>query len=1012
MSKHPKFEEFVASFPEVALDENQRAIIHERSLTLPNGEKETWRQVARRVALAAAKDTANYANDTRTVEDDAIDFFKIIYPLKMISATPVLLNAGTPYQQLFSCFATVVKDDMKEQFDLKYTAAKIFEMSAGIGYNFSYVRSKDSIVGKNGALAYGVIALMYALHVNCEMIKTGSVGRRGAQLAALDVYHPEILKFVSCKQNEKHFKSFNISVIIDKNFLDAVKEDKMITCRTWKDERPPKYSARRLWNKLVTGGWLNGEPGILFMDNANEGSPISHFGRIESTNPSLRWNTRVLTDKGAFRIKDLSESNIIVKNLDGQMSNASCFLSGKDKRLYKITLESGKSIYCTPEHKWPVYGKDGIHKVETKDITVGSLLPLSKTDCISNGSLGNEDDGFFCGFMLADGWVITRNDNGKQQIGICVSEEKYASGIGEKIINTLRKNDLSDAELSYRTRTYPNGRVSNWYELNTQNDKIMEYIGKFGFDGSKNSLPDKLFNECSEAFRRGFIDGLVSADGHVAKNPVNNKGITITQKSKNLLLDLSDLLDFYGIKHAISTFTTDKISFPNGKNYNKSYTRNDISIKTYTAIERFKSLFSLTNKHKQGRLDKIVRIRTKNSEYQNIKSNYTKIVNIEMTDLHEDVYDISVYDQTHCFHIAGCVTGNCGEIPTVDYGSCNLGSINLLQCMNAEGNDLDYVVFEDVIRKTTRLLDNLISVNDFPDKKFKKVEEHIRSIGISVMGFADLLIKMKIPYDSEEGQAVADKISEFRQRIALDESEKIAAVRGVAPVFLPENGAPENAPKRRNAFVTTQAPTGSVSMIANCSPSMEPIFGLTMTKKCLDGKTFKYINPDFAAFLKTKHISDEHMKIITDHVYACGSLKNLPDLVKDDMIIEYWSPEEVRHFVTAHDIHYRDRLKMQAVFQKHTDQAISSTVNLPESATKEDVADMIVMAHELGLKGICCYRSGSRKNQVLNVGDPNKNSWLCLHCGKVNVEDDPTIDPTKVCIKCQHCGAASCASQK
>lgn len=631
---YPKFEEFVSLFPEVKLDENQKVIVSERCRVLKNGEKEDWKQVAKRVALFVGNTPLNRKYDC--AEAWSSDFFNIIHSLEFIPATPMLLNAASDSPQMFSCFASVVPDNMKKQYDLEYTAAVIFNTAAGLGMNFSYVRPNGYSVGKNGAKAYGVLKLMYQYHVNCDKITTGSIGRRGAQLAALDVYHPEIFDFVKCKANEKHYKTFNISVIVDKKFLDAVKNDEMITCRTWGNERPPRYKARRLFNKLVHYGWFNGEPGVLFLDNANENNPIEHYSKIESCNP-------------------------------------------------------------------------------------------------------------------------------------------------------------------------------------------------------------------------------------------------------------------------------------------------------------------------------------------------------------------------------------CAEIPTVDWGSCNLGSINLVKILN-EDNTINYEKYESIIRIATRFLDSVIDCSSYPDDKFKKMEEHLRSIGISMMGFADVLIKMKIPYGSDESLKLAEELSAFRFKIANNESEKLAIQRGIAPVFLVENGAPESSPKRRNAFLTTQAPCGSVSMIANCSPSIEPIFGLTMTKRCLDGKTFKYINADFEAFLKQKQIPEEHLTVIKNYVSEHGSIKSLPEFAKDDMLIEYWSPSEVEHFITAHDVNYESRLKMQAAFQKYTDQAISSTVNLPEIATEEDVATMIVKAHDLKLKGLCFFRNNSRKKQVLNVGDPNKNTWICNSCGSIHPLD-ADLDPTKVCIKCPSCGVPSCGNK-
>lgn len=643
--KDTEFVEFITNYKTIELDENQRMIHSARRLG-----NETWKETAARLAYFGALATKQYPNDTkRSVTSDAKNFFKQIYLMRTNPATPVLLNAGSDDPQMFSCFGLVMPDDLKGIYEMLHLSGKIFSRAAGVGFNVSEMRPKGCAVSTHGATAVGVVKWLYLFFVNCQNIQTGTVGRRGAQAAILDYRHPDIFDYIKCKSNPKHFTNFNMSVILDGEFFSAVENDEMITCRTWKNEKPRRYSARRLMKLIVERAHFNGEPGLLFSDNVNKNNPIAHYAGLDAVNP-------------------------------------------------------------------------------------------------------------------------------------------------------------------------------------------------------------------------------------------------------------------------------------------------------------------------------------------------------------------------------------CMEIPTVHYGSCNLGTINIMRLLN-DDYSINYEEFEETIRQTVRYLDSLIDLNAFPDKKFERVEKHIRSIGSGIMGFADYLIKHKVPYDSEKAREIADTISAFKEKIEIDESEKIAESRGIAPVF------EGTGVKRRNAFLSTYAPTGSVSMLSGCSASIEPMFALVMTKFCMDGTNFRYINEDFLQFMKTKNIPEKHMKVINEYVMTHGSIRNFyndvtlhvngdgfpVDLVSgqdfDIKEIRYWNDNEVAHFATAHDIHYLDKLKMQAAFQKHTDQAISSTLNFPKTATKEDVEKAFIQAYKLGLKGITAYRDGSRSSQILNTGtETGKLTWVCKSCGTIH-QLDSDLDPEKVCIKCPSCGTPSC-SQK
>jgi len=302
-------------------------------------------------------------------------------------------------------------------------------------------------------------------------------------------------------------------------------------------------------------------------------------------------------------------------------------------------------------------------------------------------------------------------------------------------------------------------------------------------------------------------------------------------------------------------------------------------------------------------------------------------------------------------------TNPCGEQPLLPYESCNLGSINLSKMLKAVNGtyEIDYPKLAETVKLTVRFLDNVIDANKFPLPEIDEMTKKTRKIGLGVMGFADMLIKLGIPYNSEEALQVASEVMHFTNDEAEKASAELAEERGVFPAF---EGSIYDAPERpriRNASCTTIAPTGTLSIIAGCSSGIEPLFALSYTRNILDGAHLIEVNPHFEEVAKKEGFySDELMQEL-----ASGSklpeIEEVPDRTKQT-------------FVTAHEITPEWHVKMQAAFQRSTHNAVSKTVNFPIDATREDIANVYMMSYEEGLKGITIYRDRSRDAQVLITG--------------------------------------------
>jgi ribonucleoside-diphosphate reductase alpha chain len=295
-------------------------------------------------------------------------------------------------------------------------------------------------------------------------------------------------------------------------------------------------------------------------------------------------------------------------------------------------------------------------------------------------------------------------------------------------------------------------------------------------------------------------------------------------------------------------------------------------------------------------------------------------------------------------------TNPCGEIPLLPYESCNLGSINLSKFM--KGGSVEWEELKKRIWLGVRFLDDVIEVNRYPLPEIKEMTQANRKIGLGVMGFADMLVRLGVSYADEEALRLGSKIMRFFREESLKASQNLAKERGVFLNY-EKSVYPKKNLRLRNATLNTVAPTGTISIIAGCSSGIEPLFALNYVRNVLSGRKLFEMNPLFEEELQKKGLYSKELLAETGKSGSIQGVSKLPSGLK-------------RVFVTAFDINPAQHLKIQAAFQKYTDNSVSKTINLPPDASVEDVRHIYLLAHELKCKGITIYRYGTKRNQVLS----------------------------------------------
>mgnify|MGYP001116240150 CR=1 FL=1 len=934
------------------LTQNAMTVLEKRYLQrdLQGNVIETPEEMFRRVAKNIAQADRNYhpQMDLTSIEEE---FYSLMAMLDFLPNSPTLMNAGRELQQLSACFVLPIGDSMEEIFDAIKQMALIQKSGGGTGFSFSRLRPKRDVVGSTKGVSSGPVSFMSVFNAATETVKQGGT-RRGANMGILRVDHPDVLDFIQCKEGDHHFTNFNISVAATEEFMEAVAKDAEYPLRNPRTKEIARtLNARQVFEKMVYYAWKNGDPGIIFIDRINQDNPTPQVGQIESTNPCLTPEIWVSTSTGPKQIREIigKKTELLINGRFHLTDNDGFFYTG-EKKVFEVITNRGYRLRATADHPLLTVEKITRKKIETcwkrlGDLKEADILVLSNNRGLDWEGSGNFGEGYLLGLLAGDGTIKKDNavisvwGEGEGPHSIRREAEKYVKSLPHR-------KDFAGFQKRLTERGEYRLKMRSLHDL-------AECFGlSYLFKGVS-----KEIESASSIFYKGFLRGFFDTDGCILGDHKKGISVRLSQSKIETLLGIQRMLLRLGIASTVyeNRIKEKQKRLPNGKGGTAIYQTkaNHELVITKDNLVIFSKIIGFSDIQKQKLLNE------KLSFYRRAlyKERFFARVKLVRTAGEEPVFDVRI-PGTNTFEANGIVVHNCGEQPLLPYESCNLGSINLSNMV--KDGKIDWKRLGSVTEIAVYFLDNVIDMNHYTLPQIEAMTKANRKIGLGVMGFADLLIQLGIPYNDPEAFEIGEKVMRFIQERGRNASRELGLKRGSFPNF-DESTLKGRWDAMRNATVTTIAPAGTISIIAGTSSGIEPIYALAFIRHVLDGKELLEVNPFFETLAKQEGFySEDLMKKIAQN----GNLQNLREV-----------PEKVRKlFVTAHDISPEDHIRMQAVFQKYTDNAVSKTVNFPHEATVDDVAKVYHLAYELGCKGVTIYRDRSREKQVLYKGvvSPNR----------------------------------------
>jgi ribonucleoside-diphosphate reductase alpha chain len=977
---------------DIDLSENSKVVLTKRYVRRQEDGKpaESIHEMFWRVASNVAISEEEHGDDSKYWADV---FYNLLTDLRFMPNSPTFTGAGTPLGNLSACFVLPIEDDMGGSsagiFQTLRDAALIQQTGGGNGFAFSRLRAKGALVRSSNGQASGPIGFLKAYDQAFGIINQGGA-RRGANMGVLLVSHPDIREFITCKTDETAVTNFNISVAITDEFMEAVRSDgtfDLVEPSTGRVRETVR--ARDLFDLITRQAHHNGEPGALFIDAANRSNPIPHIGNYEATNPCVTGDTRIFTDHGLVQARDLFDDETEIRvltdsrfGLDHALTPSTRVFMTGTKPVFRLETVEGYSLRATADHR--IMTPRGW-------VELGDLQPGDRIHIVNRGGAFGQEGSLELGRVL--GWLIgdgTIKENAAVLSFFGDEKRELAPVFAEYVTELVEPLTSATA---YR-KSYPVGviDVKGRDEARVYSERLRTLVAPYGLTEKKHQVPEAVFRG-TEEMQRGFLQALFTADGSAQRTTSGATVVRLASSHESLLEEVQVLLMNFGIASRIyrNRRREQMRLLPDGKGGKKEYltkAQHELAI-SKSSVVNFANNIGFLMEYKNQSLRKRLAMYPNGSP--RLEGYHAKIKAITPDGI-EDVFDITE-PLTNSMITNGLVVHQCGEQFLLPYESCNLGSINLARLVTADGQ-VDWDNYQKTIEESVRFLDDVITANRYVDAvpQLKAAALASRRIGLGFMGLADMMIKVGLRYGSPEGQEFAGQISEFMRYHAMRVSIELAQERGpflaiIGSIYDAGNfrwtppqpvrpythdfGRPPldwegivegiKAHGIRNAAQTTIAPTGTIATVSGCEGyGCEPVFALAYTRYMVDGERkieLNYASPLLEWSLKRAGMTDDQIKRAVDQVSIEGTCQNVDEI-----------PAHVRNaLVVSGDITPEEHVWMQASIQAFIDNSISKTINMPSTATVDDVKRAYELAWELGCKGLTVYVTGSREVVVLET---------------------------------------------
>lgn len=983
---------------------NAQKVIGKRySLKDLNGEPlETWGDIVRRVVGHVSK------AETDSVKRDYFydSMTEVMLNREFVPNTPCLVNAGKPKGQLAACFVLNVPDSIQGIMEHAQNVAIIHQTGGGTGMTYEFLRPAGSMVNSTRGVASGPVSFMNIVNGTTEVVKQGGV-RRGANMGILSIKHPDVLRFIHAKNDQHSLTNFNISVTVTDKFMEAVDRKEWFqtefdgdewtqtifdavtgadyvvyrrtdgSTATFADklafetadlsdctiENPPTPGmvyAPDIWNRVIASAHKYAEPGIIFIDEVNRHNHmISSMGPIHACNPCVTADTLVYTDDGLVTMGELYKTQ---KDFEAVVdarygfektfhTSSKAFKTGV-KKVFKLLTKEGYSLRATADHK--IMTPNGY-------VPLGELKRGDKVHILNRkggfGTKGNLKLGRTLGWFIGDGHVNSFTN--RVVLSFFGEEQNLAPMFAEYVNELVAPLTVGDKGFYPIAASVVKGRD----ETRVNSERLYQIAAEHNLETNKLQVPDAVYKG-SENMQRGFLQALFSADGTVLDAECKGVDIRLTSVSLELLEGVQCLLLNFGIASRIylNRRKAQMRMLPDGKGSLKEYScqaYHELNISKQN-VAGFAEEIGFLQDAKQQKLENAI-ARLKHGFYSEV---FTVRVKDIVAEGEEEVFDITV-PGPHSFVANGLVISNCGEQMLHFNNSCNLGSIDVAKFYKKQGDGtnadecIDWAKLARVTHLCTQFLDNVVDAGHFPLPEIDDVVKRTRPVGLGIMGFADLCLALKVTYGNQDSIDLIEKVMGFIRRESWMMSLRLGAEKGVFPEFeanredyakflYEEIGIPRDMPLTpRNYEVTTIAPTGTISLVAETSSGIEPNFSWAYVRRdTLGERHYVHTLAAEALGIEVDQSSEESIKNAAN--YVVEHLDELPS-----------------YFISAMDITSHQHVRVLAAAQKHTDNSISKTCNGANDDTIESVDKLYRMAKDLGCKAVSYYRDGSREGQVL-----------------------------------------------